>query len=436
MSFNSLGLSSFLLKAIKDGGYETPTSIQEKAIPIILKGKDVLGTAQTGTGKTAGFTLPLLEILKKSISNFKSKKEIKVRALILTPTRELASQVGTSVYRYGKYSFLKSVVIFGGANIYPQTKALRRGVDIVVATPGRLLDHIRQGNLNLSSVEVFVLDEADRMLDMGFIDDILSIVQMLPKNRQTLLFSATFSKDIKNLSSKLLNNPEFVEAQRENSTAKNIKQSIYYVDREKKKDLLSFLISSKNIKQALVFASTKSSVDRLAEDLRRDGMFVGVMHGDKTQSMRTKVLKNFKEGRIKVLVATDLASRGLDIDSLPYVFNYDLPVVAEDYVHRIGRTGRAGNFGEAISLVSVEQVYLLRDIQKLIASDINVLNIPEYSVNKSVQIKIDNGDYDYRKKRQSSRRNYNRNSKPRTFNNTRSYRGHRRNDENRKARKF
>ena len=274
------------------------------------------------------------------------------------------------------------------------------------------------------------------MLDMGFIDDILSIVQMLPKNRQTLLFSATFSKDIKNLSSKLLNNPEFVEAQRENSTAKNIKQSIYYVDREKKKDLLSFLISSKNIKQALVFASTKSSVDRLAEDLRRDGMFVGVMHGDKTQSMRTKVLKNFKEGRIKVLVATDLASRGLDIDSLPYVFNYDLPVVAEDYVHRIGRTGRAGNFGEAISLVSVEQVYLLRDIQKLIASDINVLNIPEYSVNKSVQIKIDNGDYDYRKKRQSSRRNYNRNSKPRTFNNTRSYRGHRRNDENRKARKF
>lgn len=367
MSFNNLGLSVGLLKAIKEQGYDTPTPIQEKAIPIILQKKDVLAGAQTGTGKTAGFTLPMLELLSRA--KHKTQQH-KVKALILTPTRELASQVEESVRLYGKHMPYKSVVIFGGVKINPQIVALRKGVDIVVATPGRLLDHISQKTINLSHVDFLILDEADRMLDMGFVNDIKKVIAVLPKERQTLLFSATYSDDIKKLSNQFLKSPTLIEVARANTSSEIVKQAVYHVDKERKRELLTHLINEGKWKQVLVFTRTKHGANRLSGQLEKDGISAAAIHGNKSQNARTKALADFKKGEVRVLVATDIAARGIDIDQLPHVVNYELPNVSEDYVHRIGRTGRAGHTGEAISLVCVDEDDFLNSIEKLIKKDI------------------------------------------------------------------
>src|SRR3989339_912652 len=348
MSFTTLGLSAPLLKAIKDQGYSEPTPIQKEAIPVILGRRDILAGAQTGTGKTAGFTLPLLELLSKTKPT-KSKQSI--RALILVPTRELAAQVGESVETYGKYLQFKSAIIFGGVKINPQLAQLRKGVDIVIATPGRLLDHLSQKSIDLGSVEFLILDEADRMLDMGFINDIKKILAVLPKQRQNLLFSATYSDEIKTLADGLLHNPGFVEVARRNSSVELIEQSVHLVPQKLKSYLLAHLIKHNDWKQVLVFTRTKHGANRLAEKLNADGIPAAAIHGNKSQSARTKALAQFKDGSMPVLVATDIAARGLDIDMLPHVVNFELPNVPEDYVHRIGRTGRAGSNGAAISMV-------------------------------------------------------------------------------------
>ncbi|MES9992631.1 MAG: DEAD/DEAH box helicase, partial [Candidatus Thiodiazotropha sp.] len=364
MSFDNLGLSAELLRAIGEQGYSDPTPIQRKAIPAILAGKDIMAAAQTGTGKTAGFTLPLLQqLLNKPLS----AGDRPIRALVLTPTRELAAQVGESIDNYGRHTRLRSTVIFGGVKINPQIEKLRRGVDVLVATPGRLLDHVSQKTLDLSRIEILVLDEADRMLDMGFIHDIRKILALLPRNtaRQTLLFSATFSRDIKNLADRLLDHPELIEVARRNTTAERIKQTVHPVDKRRKREMLSHMIGSENWRQVLVFTRTKHGANRLAQQLERDGLSASAIHGNKSQGARTRALAGFKSGEIRVLVATDIAARGLDIDQLPHVVNYELPNVPEDYVHRIGRTGRAGNEGEAISLVCVDEHKLLRDIERL-----------------------------------------------------------------------
>lgn len=376
MSFDSLGLSADLLRAINEKGYSKATPIQEQAIPIILNGQDILAGAQTGTGKTAGFTLPMLQIL--SVNNkgedvertSKGQVRRKIRALILTPTRELAAQVSESVKTYSKYLPMRSMVIFGGVNINPQKSKLQRGVDILVATPGRLLDHVSQGTVDLSQVEILVLDEADRMLDMGFIRDIRKVLALLPKQRQNLLFSATFSTEIKKLTDTLLHNPALIEVAKRNTTADHVEQIIHPVDKKRKRELLSWLIGSKNWRQVLVFSRTKHGANRLAEQLTQDGIRSAAIHGNKSQGARTKALADFKSGKVRVLVATDIAARGLDIDQLPHVVNFDLPAVAEDYVHRIGRTGRAGNEGNAISLVCVDELKLLRDIERLIKREL------------------------------------------------------------------
>ena len=367
MTFNDLGLSQPLLKAIKDQGYDTPTPIQQQAIPVILQKKDILAGAQTGTGKTAGFTLPLLELLTRSKAKA-SKHRIKV--LILTPTRELASQVQESVALYGKYLPYRSTVIFGGVKINPQITQLRKGVEIVVATPGRLLDHISQKTIDLKGVEFLVLDEADRMLDMGFINDIKKVLEVLPAQKQTLLFSATYSDAIKKLSNKLLNAPTLIEVARANTSNEIVKQSIYHVDKERKRELLTHLINEGSWQQVLVFTRTKHGANRLSAQLDKDGITSAAIHGNKSQNARTKALADFKKGDVRVLVATDIAARGIDIDQLPHVVNYELPNVSEDYVHRIGRTGRAGNEGEAISLVCVDEDEFLQSIEKLIKKDI------------------------------------------------------------------
>lgn len=367
MSFNDLGLAAELLRAVAEQGYSQPTPIQAQAIPVVLEGRDILAGAQTGTGKTAGFTLPLLQRLSRTpVGNGQRP----VRALVLTPTRELAAQVGDSVEAYGAYLPLRHAVIFGGVNINPQIKQLRQGVDILVATPGRLLDHVRQKNLELSQVEVLVLDEADRMLDMGFIHDIRKVLALLPKNRQNLLFSATFSKEIKQLADGLLNKPALVEVARRNTTAEQVSQQVFPVDKRRKRALLSFLIGSRNWQQVLVFTRTKHGANRLARQLQQDGLNSAAIHGNKSQGARTKALAEFKQGKVRVLVATDIAARGLDIDQLPHVVNFDLPNVAEDYVHRIGRTGRAGRAGEAVSLVSADERPLLKGIERLIKTQI------------------------------------------------------------------
>jgi ATP-dependent RNA helicase RhlE len=368
MTFEKLGLSSPLLKAIKEQGYDTPTPIQEKAIPVILQKKDILAGAQTGTGKTAGFTLPLLELLSKA-KPAKGHKH-KIKALILTPTRELASQVAESVELYGKHLPFKSCVIFGGVKINPQITALRKGVDIVVATPGRLLDHISQKTIDLKSVDFLILDEADRMLDMGFINDIKKVLAILPEQKQTLLFSATYSDAIKKLSNKLLKSPTLIEVARANTSSEIVKQAVYHVDKVRKRELLTQLISDGKWKQVLVFTRTKHGANRLAGQLDKDGITSAAIHGNKSQNARTKALADFKKGDVRVLVATDIAARGIDIDQLPHVVNYELPNVSEDYVHRIGRTGRAGNAGEAISLVCVDEDEFLENIEKLIKKDI------------------------------------------------------------------
>lgn len=369
MSFEKLGLSKPLLKAIQEQGYTNPTPIQEQSIPVILQRKDILAGAQTGTGKTAGFTLPMLELLSRA-KPIKHAKGHPVRALILTPTRELAAQVGESVKLYGKHLPFKSSVIFGGVKINPQIAALRRGVDIVVATPGRLLDHISQKTINLSHVDFLILDEADRMLDMGFINDIKKVLAILPKQRQNLLFSATYSEEIKKLSDRLLNSPTLIEVARRNTASETVKQAIYHVDKTRKRELLTHLINDGSWKQVLVFTRTKHGANRLAGQLEKDGITSAAIHGNKSQNARTKALADFKRGEVRVLVATDIAARGIDIDQLPHVVNYELPNVSEDYVHRIGRTGRAGNQGEAISLVCIDEDEYLKNIEKLIKKDI------------------------------------------------------------------
>jgi ATP-dependent RNA helicase RhlE len=370
MSFENLGLRADILRAIADEGYSTPTPIQTQAIPAVLNGGDILAGAQTGTGKTAGFTLPLLEKLSKTTPEKNSNGRRPVRALILTPTRELAAQVFESVRNYGKYLPLRSTVVFGGVSINPQMMKLRGGVDILVATPGRLLDLVNQNAVSLREVEVLVLDEADRMLDMGFIHDIKKVLALLPKQRQNLLFSATFSDEIKALADKLLNQPTLIEVARRNTASERVTQRVYPVDRNRKRDLLSHLINKGDWQQVLIFTRTKHGANKLTEQLMDDGISAAAIHGNKSQGARTKALEDFKRGSIRALVATDIAARGIDIDQLPHVVNYELPNVPEDYVHRIGRTGRADAEGVAVSLVCVDEFKFLRDIEKLIKRDI------------------------------------------------------------------
>ena len=362
MSFSSLGLSDALLKAISKKGYTTPSPIQQKAIPPVLEGKDVLASAQTGTGKTAGFTLPILQLLSQG----QQLRQRPIRALILTPTRELAAQILANIKEYSTFLDLKSTVIFGGVNQNPQVTQLRQGVDILVATPGRLIDLQNQGLISLAKVEILVLDEADRMLDMGFLRDIERILKVLPSKRQNLLFSATFSRDIKQLAMGILHHPVQVEATPENTTVDAIIQKVYPVAKEKKTDLIIKLITEGNWKQILVFTRTKQGANKLTESMISSGIKAAAIHGNKGQGARTKALAGFKDGSLTALVATDIAARGLDIPLLPHVVNFELPNIPEDYVHRIGRTGRAGASGEAISLFSPDETVFLRDIEKLI----------------------------------------------------------------------
>ncbi len=423
MSFESLGLRAEILQAIADQGYTDPTPIQLKSIPIVAQGRDVMASAQTGTGKTAGFTLPLLQRLcedlppqdlsgangagngalssraksKPATSNSKPVLRKKgapvssdrgahraIRALIVTPTRELAAQVGENVMAYSKYLPIRSTVIFGGVKINPQISKLRQGVDILIATPGRLLDHVNQQTVDLSQVEILVLDEADRMLDMGFIHDIRKILTLLKQERQTLLYSATFSGPIRKLADSFLRSPEFIEVARSNAAAETVDQLVYLVDRARKSELLSFIIGSRNWRQVLVFTRTKHGANRLTKHLQQDGLTAAAIHGNKSQGARTRALASFKSGDIRILVATDIAARGLDIDLLPHVVNFELPNVAEDYVHRIGRTGRAGNEGQAISLVCVDEKDLLRDIERLLRRDLPKEAIAGYEPDLSI----------------------------------------------------
>ncbi|HZF69438.1 DEAD/DEAH box helicase [Sulfuricurvum sp.] len=382
MTFTDLNLVEPLLKAIHDQGYTIPTPVQAQAIPCILEGRDMLAGAQTGTGKTAGFTLPLLQILSAQKN---SKTHRKIRALILTPTRELAAQVGESVKLYGKYLPLKSAVIFGGVGINPQITMLRNGIDILIATPGRLLDHVGQGTVDLSGVEVFVLDEADRMLDMGFIRDIRRVITILPKNRQNLLFSATYSDEIKTLANTLLRNPAEVEVARRNTSSELVKQSVILVDCKRKSALLGEMIGKHKWEQVLVFTRTKHGANKLTEYLQKIGITSAAIHGNKSQAARTKALDDFKRSSVRVLVATDIAARGIDIDALPHVVNFELPNIAEDYVHRIGRTGRAGCEGEAISLVCVDEADYLKGIEKLINKKLDSRIIEGYEPDPSIK---------------------------------------------------
>ncbi|HKJ84154.1 MAG TPA: DEAD/DEAH box helicase [Mariprofundaceae bacterium] len=379
MSFENLGLVPNILRAVTEQGYTKPTPVQAQAIPVILNGDDIMAGAQTGTGKTAGFTLPMLQRLNTTPPNGKRH----VRALVLTPTRELAAQVGESINTYGKHLPLRSTVVFGGVGIQPQIKALRNGVDILVATPGRLLDHAGQGTVDLSKIDILVLDEADRMLDMGFIHDIRKVLALLPKKRQNLLFSATFADEIKKLASTILTSPKLIEVAR-NETSAQVTHVVHPVDKSRKRALLSHLISSHDWQQVLVFTRTKHGANRLAEQLGRDGIVAAAIHGNKSQTARTKALAGFKKGDIRVLVATDIAARGLDIDQLPHVVNYELPNVAEDYVHRIGRTGRAGNDGEAMSLVCAEEQKLLHGIERLIKKEIRRTEIDGFAPTETI----------------------------------------------------
>ncbi len=382
MNFSDLGLRAELLRALADAGYTIPTPIQAQAIPTVLSGKDLLAAAQTGTGKTAGFTLPLLERLSQGEP---AKGFRPVRALILTPTRELAAQVHESVITYGAHLKLKSAVVFGGVSINPQMIKLSKGVEILVATPGRLLDLINQRAVSLSQVETLILDEADRMLDMGFIHDIRKLMAMLPKKRQTLLFSATFSDEIKALADKLLNQPELIEVARRNTAAERVTQVIHPVDRQRKRELLSHLIGTGNWRQVLVFTRTKHGANRLTEQLQQDGIGAAAIHGNKSQGARTKALADFKNGKVRALVATDIAARGIDIDQLPYVVNYELPNVPEDYVHRIGRTGRAEREGVAVSLVCIDEHSFQRDIERLLKNKIEQQVIDGFEPDPSIR---------------------------------------------------
>ncbi len=375
MSFLTLGLAEPLTRAIDKLGYDQPTPIQLQAIPLILEGRDLLAAAQTGTGKTASFTLPLLNRLSEGPSATANR----ARALILTPTRELAAQVAESVAQYGQFLQLRSTVVYGGVKINPQMMALRRGVDILIATPGRLMDLYQQNAVRFDTLEVLVLDEADRMLDMGFINDIRKIIALLPKKRQTLLFSATFSSPIRQLAGSLMQNPAEVSVSPRNTTAAAVQQSIIPVDKSRKSALLASLINQPDWSQVLVFCRTKHGANKLTKQLDGIGVQAAAIHGNKSQGARTKALADFKAGKIQALIATDIAARGLDIDRLPHVVNFDLPNIAEDYVHRIGRTGRAGATGEAISLVCAEEIAELHGIEKLIGAAIPRIELPEFA---------------------------------------------------------
>lgn len=390
MAFSSLGLADTLVQAVNDRGYTQPTPIQMQAIPAVLTGKDLLAGAQTGTGKTAAFTLPILQMLSTTPAPAKRTPQ-SIRALVLVPTRELAAQVRENVRHYGAHLPLKSMVMFGGVSINPQIEQLVN-IDILVATPGRLLDHVSQGTLDLSQVEILVLDEADRMLDMGFIHDIRRILKLLPAQRQNLLFSATFSDDIKALAEGLLNEPVLIEVARRNAAADTVAQSVYLVDRERKRELLTHLIKENNWFQVLVFTRTKHGANRLAEQLEKAGISAMAIHGNKSQGARTKALNEFKQNNLQVLVATDIAARGIDISELPHVINFELPNVAEDYVHRIGRTGRAGAEGEAVSLVCIDEHKLLLGIERLLKRELEKKTVPGFEPDPSIKAEpIPNG---------------------------------------------
>jgi ATP-dependent RNA helicase RhlE len=377
MKFTELGLRAEILRSISEQGYDTPTPIQAQAIPVVLAGRDLMAAAQTGTGKTAGFTLPILELLSSRETGL-SLKRFKPRCLVLVPTRELAVQVHDSVRTYGKHLRLKATAIYGGVGMGPQLSALKSGVDIIVATPGRLLDHIEQRSADLSGIEILVLDEADRMLDMGFIRDIRRIIALLPKKKQSLLFSATFSDEIRGLATGLLNDPASVEVARRNAPTELVTQAVYHVDRDRKRDLLIQLIDEHKWHQVLVFTRTKHGADALSDRLGKAGIKSAALHGNKSQNQRQRALDDFKRLKLNVLVATDIAARGIDIDELPHVVNYELPNVPEDYVHRIGRTGRAGASGQAVSLVCVDEHRLLRDIERLLKKDIEKRVVPGF----------------------------------------------------------
>jgi len=407
MTFDSLGMEPDYLRAVADEGYTEPTPVQRQAIPLVLAGRDLLAAAQTGTGKTAAFVLPMLQRLSAADPNAGVARSIHskppprtpVRALVLTPTRELALQVEESVRTYGKHRPTRSVAIYGGVGFSPQASALRKGTPIVVATPGRLLDHVSQQTIDLSRVEILVLDEADRMLDMGFIRDIRKVLALLPRRRQSLLFSATFSDDIRELAEGLLIDPATVEVAPRNVAAELIDQIVIPVDRERKRELLAHLIRSGRISQALVFARTKHGANRLAEQLGRDGIPAAAIHGNKSQGQRIRALDDFKAGRVGILVATDIAARGIDIEALEFVVNYELPTVAQDYVHRIGRTGRAGVGGQAVSLVCVDEAELLRDIQKLLRRPLPSEVVPGFEPDRSIRpepIRMRSGDPGHR----------------------------------------
>ena len=377
--FEDFGLSPDILRALSDQGYVHPTPIQAEAIPVVLQGHDVMGAAQTGTGKTAGFALPIIQLLLATASTSASPARHPVRALILTPTRELADQVAENVKAYCRHTPLRSTVVFGGIDMAPQTAALRAGVEIVIATPGRLLDHVQQKTISLSQTQILVMDEADRMLDMGFLPDLQRIINLLPKERQNLMFSATFSPEIKKLAASFLKNPVTIEVARSNATADRVTQVVYKVAEDDKRDAVLHLIRGRDLKQILVFSNTKIGASRLSRHLEQEGVKASAIHGDKTQNERMAALEAFKNGGVDVLVATDVAARGLDISDLPCVINYDLPYNAEDYVHRIGRTGRAGASGDAISLYSDKDARLLQDIEKLIRTKLTPLSLEGFT---------------------------------------------------------
>ncbi|MDD4862636.1 MAG: DEAD/DEAH box helicase [Alishewanella agri] len=382
MQFQTLALAEPILRVLAEQGYQAATPVQQQAIPPILSGKDVLAGAQTGTGKTAAFTLPLLQQL---LNAPKVLQPAQVRVLVLTPTRELAQQVFESVQTYSRYLPVRCAVFYGGVSIRPQYDEAEQGLDILVATPGRLIDHLHQQTIDLSQLEVLVLDEADRMLDMGFIVDIKRIMAKLPAQRQTLLFSATYSKEIKILADELLNKPVLIEVATANTTADRVTQQVYLVDRHRKRELISHMIGMQNWPQVLIFVRTKHGADRLAKQLQKDGLTTAAIHGDKAQGARQRALDEFKQGKVRILVATDIAARGLDISELPYVVNYDLPQVAEDYVHRIGRTGRAGLSGVAVTLVGPDELGALQDIEKLTQQVLPTQIIPGYEHDPSFQ---------------------------------------------------
>ena len=398
MSFNKLGLSPALLKAIQDKGYTKPSEIQKEAIPEILKGNDILAGAQTGTGKTAAFALPILHTLQ----NAESKRR-RVRVLVLVPTRELASQVGESFRDYGSNLRFRTSILYGGVSINTQIDKIKKGVDIVVATPGRLLDHLNQKTLNLFELETFVLDEADRMLDMGFIRDIKKILKYLPEEKQNLLFSATFPNEIKSLADTLLNSPKRIQVKSNNSTADKVEQVVYPVDKSRKRELLAHCIKEENWFQVLVFSRTKHGANKLAQQLNKEGIDADALHGNKSQAQRTRALKDFKDSKTQVLVATDIAARGIDISLLPHVVNFDLPYVPEDYIHRIGRTARAGQEGKAISLVSADEHKLLFDIEKLLKSPIPRETIIGFEPTQNLSTDAPKSRGPSRKKQNSSR---------------------------------